>query len=202
MNQEELKKCIENKYQEYFEFCPYVGDNYSEKKILVILESHYCSSEIDKFGFTIKLFNDWRDNLYPMNATIIRLTEVFDGKIDLWKDICFSNYFQKLIVRGKNLSVLRKSGWSEVTNKSKKAFVSLVKEIEPEIIFCFSTSAYNNMPNQKDISKGMFKYIASISATELSNNKGFKSYKYTIDGREVKVINFAHPLKRHVNWSQ
>lgn len=202
MKQELLKKCIIEKYSSYFEFCPYIGHNYSEKKILVILESHYCSSKIDAFEFTLKLFNDWNENIYPMNTTINRLAEVFEDRIDLWKDVCFSNYFQKLITNGKSINELRKKdNWDEIKIKSKKAFISLIKEIQPKDIFCFSNSAYNNMPNQKDISKGMFSSIANIDATELSNYHGFKYYKYTIDGREVKVINFTHPLNRHVKWS-
>lgn len=201
MEQVSLKNCIINKYKNYFEFCPYIGDNYSEKKILVILESHYCSSKIDPFEFTLVLFNNWKEDRYSMNTTINRLSEVFEGQIDIWKDICFSNYFQKLIISGKSIRELRKDNWDEITEKSKIAFISLIKEIKPKIIFCFSTCAYDNMPRQEDISNEMFTPITSIAIKKLPNNGGFKQSAYTINEREIKVINFTHPLNRRVKWS-
>lgn len=187
-------------------FLPWVGCNYEnglifKKRILVVGDSHYCSSDCKECGvlnpkvkaaefecrnFTIDIIGCYLDDSVSFQkwmGTFRRFERALSGNLsstrsdsnEIWQSLAFYNFVQTA-----NIDRPRESYFQEVYEKSLSCFWKVFEELNPEAVIVWGKRVWNQLPPENwDYTKPIGSY------SEVGT--------YKINGKEIPFIISCHP---------
>lgn len=176
---------------------PWVGQNYAQgyyshgKRVLVLGESHYCSSP-EEFvpEITINVIMDLLDPNSGHEAyknTYTKFAKAYSGifgkleegdKVRIWHSLAFYNYVQFPITGP------RTAPNEQEFRDSKVAFWNVLEELQPDLLIVWGQRLYKHLPNcgrqGQDVPTG--------------DGKSIETWEYTLlNGHTVRVLPINHP---------
>lgn len=193
----ELSKLIELKTLTWL---PWIGENYagspSDKKILLIGESHYYGDEDDKKwsekgGFTREIIQDVikGNHTHPFFRNSMRLLALSnDKKAKFWSNIAFYNFIQKPVEKNtRPVSTDFNDGWSP--------FFDLIKVINPSVCIFLGASAAQQFSRANQI----LKRNVTLSKDKKINGAWARSGTFSSDKGNIELVFIKHPSSRFSN---
>lgn len=191
-------------------FSPWIGENYSssEKKIMVLGESHICGDGCSDCGnannhpecihFTknaVKYFLDYKtgnDDFSPWMNTFTKFGNVFynsslsaEETLAFWDSIVFYNYVQYATDQA------RVSPLIDEFKKSQTAFFEILQAYKPDIVFVWGNRLWDQLPTGGEFGKEV----------KIENVDGGRFYFYTIDEKRIPIYMVNHPSSSAFNYS-
>lgn len=197
-------------------FKPWVGKDYLTKgykgqRILVLGESHYCSSELaeggrcnpvcikdnmqkDCFLQTIDVVKEFIDNYRgcPYQQTFLCFERAVVGKElslperkDFWNSVMFYNYIQYA------QSMARKEPMPEHWEVSKKAFAELLSDYKPDKIIVWGVRLFDYLS-----------YLGiEVKTLKVSENETTEVRQIPVNDKEIPAMKMIHPsAPKGKNW--
>ncbi|MBQ8500862.1 MAG: hypothetical protein IJ494_00935 [Bacteroides sp.] len=188
-------------------FQPWVGDAYESggilrQKILVLGESHYCTSlneENECLGtspqecpklcprFTCRVMEqfltvyDGRRSLQSyvcFERAVMGKVLTEEERKQFWNSVLFYNYVQGVVLGG-----ARKKPISQEYQDSEEAFEELLKTYQPDKIIVWGQRLYNAMPG----------WGGHVEKLTIANGDYTPVWHYTVDGRDIPAMMVYHP---------
>lgn len=176
---------------------PWVGQNYAQghyshgKRVLVLGESHYCSSP-EEFvpEITINVIMDLLDPDSEHEAyknTYTKFVKAYSGifgkleekdKVRIWHSLAFYNYVQFPITGP------RTAPTEQEFRDSKGAFWNVLEDLQPDLIIVWGQRLYKHLPKSgrqgQDVPAG--------------DGYSIETWEYTLlNGHTVRVLPINHP---------
>lgn len=186
-----------NKEKRKYRTLPWVGQNYelgdysNGKRVLVLGESHYCSS-LDDFvpEITINVIKDLLDPNSEHEAyknTYTKFAKAYSGifgkledsdKVRIWHSLAFYNYVQFPITGP------RTAPTEQEFRDSEDAFWDVLEYLQPDLIIVWGQRLYKHLPNcgrqGQDVPAG--------------DGKSIETWEYTLlNGHTIRVLPINHP---------
>lgn len=203
---------------ENLKWLPWVGEDYcnipSEKKLLIVGESHYLPSkdepwyeEVKKREFTRNFVfkqinnpnNDMEKILINTQRVLYNCEPTVDQKYKLWNSVSYYNFVQRELesVMHRPVKVDYEKGW--------RSFFKIVNILNPALcLFCgVSASDYNGVMKEEAEKNG----YTHVRANSLMNKIGRVSpRKISIfqNEKEITILFIQHPSRGFIfsDWSQ
>ncbi|HEY3370611.1 MAG TPA: hypothetical protein VGK10_07175 [Prolixibacteraceae bacterium] len=191
-------------------FSPCIGENYSssEKKIMVLGESHICGKGCSDCGnvnnhpecidFTknaVKYFLDYKtgkgDFSHWMN-TFTKFGNVFynsylseEETLAFWDSIVFYNYVQYATDRA------RVSPLNDEFENSQAAFFEILQAYKPDLVFVWGNRLWDWLPTGGEFGEEV----------KIEDGDRGRFYYYTIDEKRIPIYMVNHPSSSAFNYS-
>lgn len=191
-------------------FKPWVGENYStsEKKILILGESHICGNgcpdcgDVNKhpecINFTnnaIKYFLDYKSgngdfdywmNTYTKFGNILYNFYLSAAETkEFWNSIVFYNYVQFATDKA------RVSPLNDEFGKSQTAFFEILQTYKPDLVFVWGERLWDQLPGGGEFGESV----------QIENSNSGALYYYTIDEKRIPIYMVNHPSSSAFNYS-
>lgn len=174
-------------------FLPWVGRNYEAgrngKRIMVLGESHYCSSPADATpSITNRVIADLLDpqsehegykNTYTKFANALAGKPLtWDEKITLWHSLLFYNYVQVPLPSPRIAPTPQDFALSEA------AFFEVLNTYRPDAVLVWGSRLYNNLPRRG----------RQLPDLQLPDGSAIETWAYeTASGHVVQLLPITHP---------
>lgn len=148
--------------------------NSSEKKILIVGDSHYCNEcdrcgvrgdcSIQEMGDCVNLtqaitkkyigclsgnsdeWEAWMSARYKFDKIMFGKSDVsMEERIKLWNSICFYNFVQTATASSTRNTEFTDEDYA----KSSEMFLPLLEELQPEYVIVWGRRAYNALPSER-----------------------------------------------------
>lgn len=189
---------------EHVFFKPWIGKNYQnggifKKKILVLGESHYCGNENcnSKCGFrdfpdggcedfTYDRVMDylsgsagmWANTFKKFERSLVNKPTTAEESREIWESVAYFNFLQVAMTE------TRTAGSYEDYIEGQRAFLEVIKDLQPDLIIVWGIRLYGHLPNERWIQG------EPLVVDNYSVKNGYYQQK---QGKKSRVIAVYHP---------